>query len=254
MTNTLLEVQDLGVHFGALKAVDGVSFTIDKGELIGFIGPNGAGKTTTINLLTGVYRKSGGTVRFKDEDITSTTPNRTAKMGIARTFQITKPLMGMSVEENVMTGALFGKGGRGFTVKRAREKARECLEMTGMTGKMDMPVSGLTVPDRKRLELARSLATDPELLLLDEVMAGLRPMEIDESLELITRINSEYGITILFIEHVMRAVMSISQRIIVLNYGKKIAEGNPDEISTNPEVIKAYLGRKYAERSGGNGE
>ncbi len=252
-STNLLEVEDMSVHFGALKAVDNVNFTIRPGELIGFIGPNGAGKTTTINLLTGVYRKSSGKVTFQERDITKITPNRVARLGIARTFQITKPLIGMSVEENVMAGALFGTAGRNINVKQAHEKAVESLELTGMMDKREFPVSKLTVPDRKRLELARSLATDPVLLLLDEVMAGLRPREIDEALELIKTINEKMNITILFIEHVMRAVMSISQRIIVLNTGRKIAEGNPEEISNNPQVIEAYLGRKYMERRGGDG-
>jgi len=159
----------------------------------------------------------------------------------------------MSVEENVMAGALFGKAGRNLSVKEAREKAAQCLELTAMMDKRYFPVSKLTVPDRKRLELARSLATDPTLLLLDEVMAGLRPIEIDDALELIKTINEKMNITILFIEHVMRAVMSISQRIIVLNTGQKIAEGSPKEISENPQVIEAYLGRKYMERRGTDG-
>jgi len=254
MSKLLLEAKEISVHFGALKAVEKVSFDIRQGELIGFIGPNGAGKTTTINLLTGVYRKSYGQVLFQGNDITAITPNQVARLGIARTFQITKPLVGMSVEENVMAGALFGTAGRNLSVKAARQKAAECLDLTGMNEKRDFPVSKLTVPDRKRLELARSLATDPTLLLLDEVMAGLRPKEIDESLELIKTINEKMNITILFIEHVMRAVMSISQRIIVLNTGQKIAEGNPKEISENPQVIEAYLGRKYMERRSTDGE
>lgn len=252
-STSLLEVKDMSVHFGALKAVDNVNFSISRGDLIGFIGPNGAGKTTTINLLTGVYRKTTGQVLFQDHDITKISPNRVARLGIARTFQITKPLIGMTVEENVMAGALFGTAGRNVNVKIAREKAEECLELTSMIDMRDYPVSKLTVPDRKRLELARSLATDPILLLLDEVMAGLRPREIDDALELIKTINEKMNITILFIEHVMRAVMSISQRIIVLNSGRKIAEGNPEEISNHPQVIEAYLGRKYMERRGSNG-
>jgi len=167
MSNVLLEAKEISVHFGALKAVEKVSFQIKQGELIGFIGPNGAGKTTTINLLTGVFRKTNGQVFFQGKDITSVTPNQTARLGIARTFQITKPLVGMSVEENVMAGALFGKAGRNLSVKEAREKAAQCLELTAMMDKRYFPVSKLTVPDRKRLELARSLATDPTLLLLD---------------------------------------------------------------------------------------
>jgi branched-chain amino acid transport system ATP-binding protein len=249
-----LEINGVSKHFGALRAVDEVSFDVKNGELIGLIGPNGAGKTTLLNLITGTYRKTKGSVRFQDIDISTYTPDHVAKVGIARTFQITKPLVGMTVEENVMTGALFGSAGRSATVKAARNKAHECLQLAGMYERRDQPVSRLTVPDRKRLELARALATDPHLLLLDEVMAGLRPTEVDESLGLIRKVNEEMNITIIFIEHVMRAVMSISGRVIVLNYGKKIAEGTPDQISRNSQVIEAYLGKKYVERRMSDGQ
>ncbi len=244
----ILTVESLSKYFGALKAVDNVSFYVQEGEIVGLVGPNGAGKTTLINLITGTLHKTRGRVLFMGKDISKITPDRAAKLGIARTFQITKPLRGMTVEENVLTGALFGRRGRPTSIREAKKKARVCLQITGMERKKAFPISQLTVPDQKRLELARSLATDPYLLLLDESMAGLSPTEVDQALNLIKKINSEMHITILFIEHVMRAVMAISERIVILHHGQKLVEGSPQEIANNPRVIEAYLGKKYQKK------
>ena len=202
-------------------------------------------ESTILNLITGTIKKSQGTVLFQGRDITNTTPDRVAKIGIARTFQITKPLVGMTVKENVVVGALYGRAGHSGAVVEAMSHAEQIVEQVGLTHKVDYPTDEITIPDRKRLELARALAMEPELLLLDEVMAGLNPRETDEMMQVIQEINKS-GKTIMVIEHVMRAIMGISHRIVVMHHGQLIAMGAPQEIANDDRVIEAYLGERFA--------
>ncbi len=243
----LLEGEGVSKYFGGLAALADLNFQVRKGEIVGLIGPNGAGKTTLINVITGISSVSKGKVRFKGEDITYAKPHHIGQMGIARTFQIVKPFSGMTLGENVLIGALFGKSDMKRTMPEALKKVAEVLNFVGLTKKKDVAVEGTTLPDRKRLELAKALAMEPELLLLDEVMAGLTPKETEDVMALVKELQRG-GITILVIEHVMKAIMGISDRIIVLHQGESIAEGTPDEISRNEKVIAAYLGARYAKR------
>ncbi len=236
----LLEVQNVSRFFGGLAAVNDVSFGVNKGEIVGLIGPNGAGKTTLFNVINGFYRPSKGEVIFKGERISGLKPHKICKKGIARTFQVVKPLQRMTVLENVMASAFV----RARSRKEAEDAALELLEFTGLIDDRDLVSKGLPLGKRKRLEIARALATGPELLMLDESFAGLNPTELNESIRIIRQIK-ERGITILIIEHHMKVIMSISDRIVVLNYGEKIAEGPPDEIGRNPQVIEAYLGEAH---------
>jgi branched-chain amino acid transport system ATP-binding protein len=239
-----LEGERVTKYFGGLRAVDNVDFHVDQGEIVGIIGPNGAGKTTLFNLITRAISVTSGTVRFKGKDITKMKAHEICSLGIGRTFQDSKLFPKMTILENVQLGAMFGSAC--IASSQAKEQAMELLEMVRLAGKEGLLAQDLTLAAQKRLGIARALATEPELLMLDEVMAGLTPTEVGESLQLIKKIHSS-GITILLIEHVMKAIMSISQRIIVLHHGKKIAEGTPQAVCDDEAVIKIYLGGTYAE-------
>jgi len=250
MTEILLQGEKVSKYFGGLAALSDLTFQIKKGEIVGLIGPNGAGKTTLVNVITGLLSASTGKILFKEEDITRAKPYHIGRIGMARTFQIVKCFSRMTVEENVLIGALFGKSGIRRTKKEALIKVGEVLEFVGLTKKRDVLVEKTTIPDRKRMEVALALAMEPELLFLDEVMAGLTPREMEEMMALFRELNRN-GMTILLIEHVMKAIMGISHRVIALHEGKLIAEGTPEEISKNDKVIEAYLGLRYAKRMEG---
>lgn len=240
MQETLLELKDLTISFGGLTAVNKLNTKLYNGEAVGLIGPNGAGKTTAFNLIVGVYKPTEGQVVFNGENITGLEPYEVCRKGIGRTFQVVKPFGKMTVLQNIMVGAFVNTAKQ----KEAKRIATEIMEKVGLQNKRDDLAQNLTIPERKRLEVAKALATKPKLLLLDEVLAGLNPTEIEDAIVLIKSINQE-GITVLMIEHVLQATMAICSRIIVLDYGKKIAEGTPAEVTSNSEVIKAYLGDDY---------
>jgi len=235
----LLEVRDIGKRFGGLHAVDALSFAVGEGEILGLIGPNGAGKSTVFNLINGVYPPDCGRVIFRGADITGEAPYRVVRHGLARTHQIVQPLATMTVLENCTVGACFGR--EYLSLGRATDVAREVAAFVGLEDRLDHPASQLTIAGKKRLELARALCARPVLLLLDEVLAGLNPTEVEHMIDVIRSIR-ERGVAILIIEHLMQAIMSLSDRIVVLNSGRKLAEGSPKEVAGNPEVIEAYLG------------
>jgi branched-chain amino acid transport system ATP-binding protein len=241
----ILELREVSKHFGGLKAVDKVDFDVEQGEILGVIGPNGAGKTTLLSCISGLYPLTNGQLAFKGQRIDTLRPHDVAKLGIGRTFQIVKPFTGMTVRENVAVGALFGRAGHSGSVAAALDQADEVLERVGLSHRADYPTDEITIPDRKRLELARAVAMDPALLLLDEVMAGLNPRETDEMMEVIQAINRD-GKTIMVIEHVMRAIMGISHRIAVMHHGQLIALDEPHEVANDDRVIEAYLGERFA--------
>jgi branched-chain amino acid transport system ATP-binding protein len=241
----LLQVQGLTKHFGGVAAVHDVSFDLAPGRIVGLIGPNGAGKTTLVNLVTGVHPATSGRLCFNGEDVTGQRPHQSALRGLSRTFQIVQPFPRMSVLDNVAAGALFA--GRAASQAQARDEAMEHLRFVGLAALANEPASTLTLPSRKRLELAKSLAMKPRLLLLDEVNAGLNSAEIGAAIELIRAIAAR-GVTILLIEHLMKVVFSLCDELLVLHHGELIAQGKPQDVAGDAKVIEAYLGTKYAQR------
>lgn len=260
--DTLMKLEGVSKHFGGLVAVDNVSLEINKGEILGLIGPNGSGKSTTINLINGIYKLTSGSILYKDNDITKLQPYQRARVGISRTFQIVKPLKSLTVSENVMVANLFSNINDSLcsefqasvgskSVRHSNKETDEVLERVGLFKKRNLYAESLTLPDRKRLELARALTMKPELLLLDEVMAGLNNYEVNMIMDLIKEINST-GVSIVVIEHIMKAIMGVADRIAVLHHGKLIAQGTPTEVVNNEDVIIAYLGEKYKKKSNNN--
>ncbi|HTX52593.1 MAG TPA: ABC transporter ATP-binding protein [Candidatus Baltobacteraceae bacterium] len=240
MSALCLEVAGITKRFGGLLANDAISFAAHDGEIVSIIGPNGAGKSTLFSCITGFYPPNAGTVRFRGQDITRLGADRICKLGIARTFQIVQIITDMTVLENVMTGAFLRHARNGA----ARARAEEVLRFTGLIDKQHMAATALTIADKKRLEVSMALATGPTLLMLDEAMAGLTPVELKDMIVLIRQVRNS-GVTLVIVEHVMEAVMELSDRVIVINSGRKIVEGPPAEVVRNPEVIQAYLGERY---------
>jgi len=240
----MIEIEGLSKSFGGLMAVKHLNLKIYEGEIFGVIGPNGSGKTTAFNLITGFLKPDDGKVRFKGKDITGIKSHQICKAGIARTFQLVKPFARMTVLQNVMAGRAYGRRPT-QGMKQAKSEAEELLEFTGLWSKGSVVASQLGLADRKRLEVTRALATKPDLLLLDEAMAGLNPAEIQDAIRLMKEIRAS-GITLMLVEHVMQVVLGVSDRIAVISAGEKIAEGKPEYILSNKEVIAAYLGRRYA--------
>jgi branched-chain amino acid transport system ATP-binding protein len=237
--SALLDVSDLSKNFGGLRAVASVAFSLRRGEILGLIGPNGAGKSTVFNLINGVFPPSEGKVVFDGQDITGLPPYEVVRRGIARTHQIVKPLNDMTVRDNCTVGACFGR--ENLSLRQAREVADEVVEFLGLADRRDLLAAHLTIAGKKRLEVARALCARPMLLLFDEVLAGLNPFEVDQMIDIVRQIRDR-GVSILIIEHLMQAIMSLSDRIVVLNFGEKLAEGRPQEVANDPVVVEAYLG------------
>lgn len=240
-TTSLLEVKNLTIRFGGLSAVDDVSFDVNQGELLSIIGPNGAGKTTTFNAIVGVVKPTEGQILFEQNRIDDRRPDQIAHLGIGRTFQLVQLFSSMTVLENVIVASATVNR----SVRSARQKALEIIEVLGLQEHAHQQVSAMPLADRKRTEIARALATSPKILLLDEMMGGLNPEETDEIIALIRRLNDD-GLTVIIIEHVLRIITQLSQRVLVLDNGRLIAEGAPEEVTENPQVIEAYLGRRHS--------
>jgi branched-chain amino acid transport system ATP-binding protein len=243
----LLRGEQVTRRFGGLAAVDRLDFHVDEGEIVGLIGPNGAGKTTLVGLISGALPLTSGTIRFGGTVISGLPPHIVAARGVARTFQVMRPFPSMTVRQNVVVGALFGAHRPALAMADALNWVDQVLEQVHLAAKRDLLASQLTVADRKRLELARALATKPRLLLLDEVMAGLNLSEVDLVMGLLAELRAG-GMTLLVIEHVMKAIMGVSDRVIVLHHGRKLAEGKPADVATNPDVLREYLGERYVTR------
>jgi branched-chain amino acid transport system ATP-binding protein len=237
-----LEVENVSKAFGGVIAINRVSFDLNQGEVLGLIGPNGAGKSTLFNLITGIFKPDTGKIKFNHKDITGIAPYKICQCGIARTFQLVKPFSRLTPMENVMVGRAYG-GQPARNIKQARMESAQILSLTGLGDKPVCTAGMLSLVDRKRLEIARALATKPQLLLLDEMMAGLNPTELDDAIRLIKAIRDS-GISLIVVEHVMKVIMGISDRIIVLKVGEKIADGTPLEVTSNRQVIEAYLGER----------
>lgn len=240
----ILEGQRVGKNFGGLSALKEVDFAIPRGKIVALIGPNGAGKTTLFNTIAGIYRPDCGSIRFEEQEIGGSPPHIICRIGISRTFQIVRPFLKMTSLENAMVGAMFASKVRlGF--REAAEKGKDCLNFVGLADHADTVTGSLTLADRKKVELAKALASDPAVVLLDEPIAGLNPTEVKQAMELIRKMRDKLKITPFWVEHVMDAVVNLADYVIVLNYGEKIAEGSPQEIVKNQKVIDAYLGKEY---------
>jgi len=242
-TEALLETEGLTRYFGGLPALKDVTFAVARGEILGLIGPNGAGKSTLLNLVSGIFRPSQGRVLFRGRDLTGLRPHEIAKRGVARVLQTPRSFPSMSVRDNVTVGSLFAGRDRAQAPSSGRNDPEFFLELMGLLDKKDLPLEGLTLQEKRMLELARALATRPDLLLLDEAMSGLNPTEMERAMALIRRIRDELGVAIIWVEHVMKAIMGVAERVLVLNFGQVIAMGTPVEVARDQAVIDAYLGR-----------